>query len=327
MDFSGAPKKFQSGLTLVTGGAGFIGSNLVDRLISNDYNVRVVDNLSNGKLVNLKNSEKSKNFHFEKSELNNPQSLNEILDGVKIVFHLAADPEVRTGFEDPTIAYRENIQNTFHILEAIRKNDVETIIFTSSATVYGEPDKIPTPENYGPLYPISSYGSSKLACEAMISSYCHTYGINGLIFRLVNIVGPRSKHGVIFDFINKLKKNSSKLEILGDGSQAKSYLHVTDCIDSMLFCISEVKKRTEVFNIGNDDKTDVITIGRTVCEAMGLVDVELQTTGGVEGRGWIGDVKLMHLDISKLKNMGWSPKLSSTKAVEIATKELLCKEL
>ena len=154
MDFSGAPKKFQSCLTLVTGGAGFIGSNLVDRLISNDCNVRVVDKLSNGKLANLKNSEKNKNFHFEKAELNNPQSLNEILDGVKIVFHLAADPEVRTSVEEPTIAYRESIQNTFHILEAIRKNDVDTIIFTSSSTVYGEPDKIPTPENYGPLYPI-----------------------------------------------------------------------------------------------------------------------------------------------------------------------------
>ena len=212
MDFSGAPKKFQSGLTLVTGGAGFIWSNLVDRLISNDYNVRVVDNLSNGKLVNLKNSENKNNFQFVTKDLNDLSPPDEIMTDVKLVFHMAADPEVSIGFQNPETHFNENIKNTFHLLEEIRKADVEKILFASSSTVYGEPDVIPTPENYAPLFPISMYGASKLACESLISSYCYTYGIDSIIFRLANIVGARSNHGIIPDFIKKLENNSNILK-------------------------------------------------------------------------------------------------------------------
>ena len=317
-------KKLRLGSTLITGGAGFIGSHLVDRLILNDVETKIVDNLSNGKFSNLKNSENSKNFHFLKQDLNNYEALKETMKGVGAIFHLAANPDVKMGFKQPEILYRENIQNTFHLLEAIRKADVKVIVFASSSTVYGEPSLIPTPEDYGPLIPISTYGASKLACEALISSYCHTYGINGLIFRLANIVGSRCNHGVIPDFINKLSDYGKKLDILGDGKQTKSYLHVTDCIDAILFCLDKSEKRTDVYNLGNDDKTDVMSIARIVSNCMSLDNVDMIPNEGVNnGRGWIGDVKLMHLDITKVKKLGSKPKLSSNLAVQAASKEFL----
>ena len=317
-------QKLQIGTVLVTGGAGFIGSHIVDRLVSCELDVRVLDNFSNGNLSNLKNSKDKKNFQLVKKNLEDFKALKKTLKDVKSVFHIAANPEVRTGFDHPEISFKENIQNTFHLLEAIRQNDINTIVFASSSTVYGEPEIIPTPESYGPLVPISPYGASKLACEAMISSYCHTYGINGLIFRFANIIGSRSNHGVIVDFIKKLKTNSQTLEVLGDGMQSKSYLHVNDCIDSFFFCLSKLYKRIEMFNIGNDGITDVLTIAKIVCNCMGLKNVEIKTTGGVDGgRGWKGDVKIMQLDITKLKKLGWMPKMSSNLAVEHATKELL----
>ncbi len=313
-------KKLENGTILVTGGAGFIGSHIVDRLTSHNLNVKIIDNLSNGNLSNLKNVNLIKN-QLIKKDLKDQSDLEKIMPDVKTVFHMAADPEVSIGFKNPEILYKENIQNTFHLLEAIRKADVENILFASSSTVYGEPDIIPTPENYAPLLPISTYGASKLACEALISAYCHTYGINGIIFRLANIVGSRSNHGIIPDFIKKLENDPNKLEILGDGTQSKSYLEVSDCVDCFFFCLDNVNKRVEVFNTGNDDKINVLDIARIICKNMNLDDVKLSPNGGVDnGRGWIGDVKIMQLDISKLKKLGWKPKLSSNLAVDVACK-------
>jgi UDP-glucose 4-epimerase len=311
-------------LALVTGGAGFIGSHVVDRLMSDDIEVRVFDNLSVGSISNLYAHKDNKKFCFINKDLADNDSLKVALKDVKIVFHIAADPEVRTGFEHPEISYRENIRNTFYLLEQIRKSNVENILFTSSSTVYGEPDIIPTPENYGPLFPISPYGASKLACEALISSYCHTYGIKGQIFRLANVIGSRSKHGVLWDFINKLRVNKKKLEVLGDGKQSKSYLHVSDCVDCIFFCLATQKLRTEIFNVGNDDRINIISIANIVCNNMNLKNVEILNIGGTsDGRGWIGDVKTMHLDVSKLKKLGWSPKMSSVEAIKLASEELL----
>ncbi len=318
----------QLGISLVTGGAGFIGSHVVDKLIENGTKVKVLDNLSAGSLLNLSDHKNNKNFHFVKKDLNDSESLKETLKDVKTVFHIAADPEVKTGFENPQISYKENIENTFYLLEQIRKSDVETILFTSSSTVYGEPDTIPTPESYGPLIPISPYGASKLACEALISSYCHTYGLKGQIFRLANVIGSRSNHGVIWDFLNKLRVDNKKLEVLGNGKQSKSYLHVNDCVDCFFFCLTINKRQLEIFNVGNEDRVDVISIAKLVCKTMNLKDVDLVTTGGVDnGRGWIGDVKKMHLDISKLKKLGWRPKLSSVESVKIASQEIFNEQL
>ncbi len=318
----GIQNKLENGTILVTGGAGIIGSHIVDRLVSNKLNVKVLDNLSNGNIKNLKNINLIKNPLIKK-DLNDLSSIHEVLSGIKLVFHMAADPEVSIGFKNPEIHFKENIKNTFNLLEAIRKSDVENILFASSSTIYGEPDVIPTPENYAPLLPISTYGASKLACEALITSYCYTYGIDGIIFRLANIVGARSNHGIIPDFIKKLQNNSNKLDILGDGSQSKSYLDVSDCVDSLLFCLKHVNKRVEVFNIGNNDKINVMDIAKIVCKNMNLNDVILSPDGGVDnGGGWIGDVKTMQLDITKLENLGWTPKLSSGDAIEKASKDL-----
>ena len=317
-------ERIEGGIALVTGGAGFIGSHLVDTLIANGLNVRVLDNLSTGNLSKLINSKSSKNFQFVKKDLNDFESLSDSLIDVKTVFHLAANPEVKMGYDHPEISYKENIQNTFHLLEQIRKSDVETIVFSSTATVYGETELLPTPEDHGPLFPISPYGASKLACEALISSYCHNYGISGLIFRFANIVGSRSSHGVVWDFIKKLKKDEKKLEVLGDGKQSKSYLHVSDCINSFFFCLGPPTKQIEIFNVGNVDRTNVMIIAKIVCKNMNLADVKILTTGGDEnGRGWKGDVKQMHLDITKLKKLGWTPTLSSSDSIERASKEIL----
>jgi len=315
--------KMNLGGILVTGGAGFIGSHLVDRLISNKLNVKVLDNLSNGNLSNLNKCGSIKESFFVKKDLYDFYSIRDDFADIKLVFHMAAEPEVRINTKHPEISFRENIQNTFHVLEACRKSDVENILFASSSVVYGEPNVIPTPEDYGPLLPISNYGATKLACESMISSYCQSYGINGIIFRLANIVGSRSNHGVILDFINKLRKNSNELEVLGDGTQNKSYLEISDCIDAIMLSLSKAKKRIEVFNVGNDDKIDVISIAKTVCKNMNT-NPEIIVNGGVDnGRGWVGDVKLMQLDIAKLKQLGWQPRFSSLEAVNRACYDIL----
>jgi UDP-glucose 4-epimerase len=308
---------------LVTGGAGFIGSHIVDRLADEGIYVKAFDNLSTGKLSNLSNNEGKKNFHFIKDDLNNPIGIQNALNDVKIVFHMAADPEVRTGFENPESSYRENVRNTFFLLEEIRKSNVSKLVFASSSAVYGDAQVLPTPENYGPLLPISAYGASKLACEAYVSSYCSNYGIEGYIVRPANVIGARGRHGVTWDFINKLKKNPSELEVLGDGKQTKSYIHVSDGVDGFFYCMKKTPKKVEIYNLGSEDRVDVMSIAKIVVKNMHLENTKIVTTGGVDGgRGWIGDIKQAHLDITKLKNLGWSPKLSSAESVDLASKEL-----
>lgn len=308
---------------LITGGAGFIGSHLAEKLSTLDIPVKILDNFSSGNLSNLEQLSSKKNIEIIKSDLNNLENIPDLLNGIKTVVHLAAYPEVRTGFEKPEIAFNENIKNTFNLLELIRKSNVEHMVFSSSSVVYGEPSLIPTPENYGPLLPISPYGGSKLACEGLISSYCYNYDIHGVMLRLANVIGSRSRHGVIWDFINKLKNNSDELEILGNGKQTKSYIHVSDCIEGFLFSLTNSKNKVDIFNIGNTDKIDVFEIGKIICDTMNLSKTKLKTEGGTsDGRGWIGDVILMLLDISKLSNLGWKPNLSSYESVKKSSKEL-----
>lgn len=312
---------------LVTGGAGFIGSHLVDKLMQQGYHVRVVDNLSAGRIENIKQWLNHPRLQLIKGDLRNPQIANEATKGVDMVFHLAANPEVRIGSQKPQEIYENNVTATYNLLEAMRAHNVKHIVFASSSTVYGEAKQIPTPEDYTPLQPISVYGASKLACEALISGYAHTFKIKALILRLANIVGERSNHGVIFDFIMKLRRNPRKLEILGDGTQRKSYLHVKDCINAILHLnevFLEEDKLYDVYNVGSEDWITVREIANIVVEEMGLENVEYYFTGGVDGgRGWPGDVKLMLLDITKAKSKGWKPTMNSRETVKQATKELL----
>ena len=309
----------------MTGGAGFIGSHLVDTLMGGDGEVSVLDNLSSGSLENIRQWLESPRFKFVRGDLLDKEDLAEALEGCEVFFHLAANPEVRLSSVEPDVHFRQNVVATYNLLEALRRSGAaESLVFTSSSTVYGDASEIPTPEDYAPLVPISVYGASKLASEALITAYAHTYGFRAVIYRLANIVGPRSRHGVIYDFIRKLKTNPGELEILGDGTQAKSYLHVDDCVEAMLLGLAQSASRVEVSNLGSEDRVDVKTIAAVVVEEMGLGEVGFRFTGGVDGgRGWKGDVKYMHLAIDKLKTIGWRPRLNSVEAVRETAKSIL----
>ena len=309
---------------LVTGGAGFIGSHLVEALINKGHNVTLLDNLSSGHKRNLSGISDSHNLNFLAGDCRFTADVKEALKNVDAVFHLAANPEVRLELADPKRCYEQNIKATYVLLERIRKSNVETIVLASSSTVYGDASISPTPESYGPLKPISVYGASKLACEALVSSYCYSFKKKGIIIRPANIVGPRATHGVILDFIKKLKANPSELEILGDGTQTKSYLYINDCIDAIIKAFESTEDPVAIYNIGSEDQTNVAEIAKIITQEMGLKNVKLKFSGGVEGgRGWIGDVKNMLLDITQLKSLGWRPKLNGKQAVREAAKSLI----
>jgi len=307
---------------LVTGGAGFIGSHLVERLLL-DNEVTVLDNFSSGRIEFLEPYRDIPDFHLLTGDLMNPKILDNAVSGKDFIFHLAANPDVKLGSEDTHVHLEQNVLATYNLLEAMRKNDVRQMAFTSTSTVYGEAAQVPTPEDYGPLLPISLYGASKLSCEALISSYCHTFQMQSWIYRFANIVGERGTHGVLVDFIRKLRENSGKLEILGSGKQRKSYLEVKDCILAMIHAVEHSSGEVNVFNIGSEDSVDVTEIADIVVGQMGLDGVEYNYTGGIDGRGWRGDVKLMLLSIEKIKRLGWSPELGSARALEVAVRALL----
>jgi UDP-glucose 4-epimerase len=300
---------------VVTGGAGFIGSHLVDALVARGETVRVIDSLRSGSEQNLSTHLSQNRIRFIRSDLLE-DGWQDTLSGAERVWHLAADPDVRQGAFTPGSQVRQNILATWRVLEAMRAARVPEIVFTSTSTVYGDAKVIPTPEDYSPLEPISVYGATKLSCEALISAYCHSFGMRAWIFRFANIIGKRSNHGVIWDFIRKLSDDPHRLEILGDGRQSKSYMEVGACVDAMLYAIDHASDRLNTFNIGSEDWIDVRSIADLVVEAMGLSNVEYTFTGGE--RGWLGDVPRMQLSVQKLKSLGWRPPLGSRESVKIA---------
>jgi len=308
---------------LVTGGAGFIGSHLVDRLLNDGIKVHVLDNLSTGNIEHIKrwnNNNNNNNFRFFKLDLVH-DTIEYYGDRYSTIFHLAANPDVRSSSINPKEHFEQNIISTFNILEYARKHDIDTFVFTSSSTVYGEPNVIPTPEDTL-LMPISMYGASKAACESLICSYAHMYGIKAVIYRLANVIGVRSTHGVIYDFINKLIRNKNMLEILGNGKQRKSYIHVNDCINAMLIGLNSNDK-INIFNVGSDDYIDVITIADIIINALGLSDVQLKFIDNGDGRGWKGDVKVMLLDTTRLKRLGWRAMYNSKEAVRVTVNDII----
>ncbi len=311
--------------SLVTGGAGFIGSHLVDFLMNSGETVRVLDNLSAGDLNNLSSWLSSPKMKLFQGDVLDKEIVFEALEGCDTVFHLAANPEVRSDKASPQDHFKQNIEATYNLLECMREvGGVERFVFASTSTVYGEPSEIPTPETYGPLKPISYYGASKLASEALSMSYASMCEFGCVIYRLANVVGPRSNHGVIWDFVKKLRGDSSRLEVLGDGSQSKSYLYVDDCISGMMAGLDDLDGAIRVYNVGSNDRVDVLSIADAVIDAMALENVEISTTGGVSGgRGWRGDVKKMQLDMSLLNSRGWSAKLSSVEAVRETARNIV----
>ncbi len=298
-------------MIVVTGGAGFIGSHVVDRLIESDE-IIVIDNFSSGKEEYINEEAK-----VVKADISSENIVDHIKDAEE-VWHIAANPDVRIGAENPDEIYRNNVLATYRLLEAMRRVSVSRIVFTSTSTVYGEAKVIPTPEDY-PTHPISIYGASKLACEALIESYCHTFDMQAWIYRFANVIGKRSTHGVIYDFMMKLKRNPRELEILGNGEQNKSYIYISDCVDAM-FAGLKANERVNIFNIGSEDQVKVRRIAEIVCEELDL-NPKFRFTGG--DRGWKGDVPVMLLSIEKLKRIGWRPKYSSEEAVRMAVRDLI----
>lgn len=306
------------GRILVTGGAGFIGSHLVERLLSEGHPVRVIDNLVSGSKANLDTT--NGNLEFMKGDLLSERDSAEAVKGCPVVFHLAANPNVR----DMTGHFRENVLTTNNILDACSKQkSVKRFFFTSTSTVYGNAKILPTPEEHK-FAPISMYGATKAACESLICGYCNAFGFDGVILRLANIVGPRANHGIIPDFMAKLTKNPKELEILGNGLQKKSYLHVDDAVDAFVLGMSHNFKETRVdaFNVGSHDAITAREIAKIVGREMGLKKVRLRCTGGVGG--WKGDVPKMLLSTKKIeKLLGWRPSHKSGDAVRRAAMALM----
>jgi len=307
---------------LVTGGAGFIGSHLVERLLS-ENRVTVLDNFSSGRRAHLAGHLKDPSFRLIEADMMDAKALEKALEDMDMVFHLAANPDVKLGAQDTRVHLDQNVLATYNLLEAMRKAGVRNVAFTSTSTIYGEAEVVPTPEEYGPLKPISLYGASKLACEALISSYCHTFDMQSWIYRFANIVGERGTHGVLVDFISKLRANPRELEILGSGEQRKSYLEVRDCVLAMVHCVERSSEETNIFNIGSVDLIDVKGIADIVVEEMNLPEVRYRFTGGHQGRGWRGDVLVMQLSIDKISRLGWRPRHNSAEAIRAATEALL----
>ena len=308
----------------VTGGAGFIGSHLVDRLRERNNDVTVFDNLSSGRREFVEHHMDKNNFELIQGDLLDINKLKEAMHGHDIVFHLAANPDARLGIENTDLDLKQETIVTYNVLESMRINRIKEIVFSSSGTIYGETPVIPLSEDYGPVLPISLYGAGKVASEGLISAFCHTFDMQAWIFRFANIVGERGTHGVIFDFINKLKKNPRELEILGDGTQEKPYLYVKDCIEGIIFGLENSNERVNVFTLGCDSSTDVTTIANMVVEEMGLKNVKFKYTGG--DRGWPGDVPQVRFNCGKINKLGWKARYTSDEAVRLAVQALV-KEL
>ena len=309
---------------LITGGAGFIGSHLAEKLVGEGIETKILDNFATGRKDNLLGCMDKQNFSLFDLDLGKLGNREDYLENVEVVFHMAADPEVRTGYDNPKNSFEQNIVNTFNLLQKIKHSKVKKIVFASSSSVYGDAKILPTNEEYGPLCPISHYGASKLACEAIVSSFCYNYDIDGIILRPANVIGSRGRHGLIWDLVHKLKNDKNRLEVLGDGKQTKSFIHISDMIKGILQSMKKGENGVEIFNVGSEDGVEIINVAKIVCKNMKLPNIEIFTTGGIEnGRGWKGDIKIAHLDISKLKNMGWQPKLSSLEAADVTSQEII----
>ena len=298
--------------TIVTGGAGFIGSHVVDRLLAKGNYVKVIDNLSTSTDKYIRHHSNNDQFEFVKLDILDREKLIQEFAGFDLVFHLAANADIRRGLQDTWRDIEQNTISTYNVLEAMRANDITDILFSSSAAVYGEPDVFPTPENCE-LIQTSFYGASKLACEALLQAYCEGFGFKCWIFRFVSVVGERHPHGVTFDFYHKLKADPTTLEILGDGTQRKSYMYIEDCIDGIMLAYEKGKEKVNIFNLGWESYINVKTVADIITDELGLKNVKYEYTGGE--RGWVGDSPLVHLSVEKLKGLGWQPKVSCEEGI------------
>ena len=292
---------------LVTGVAGFIGSTLTDRLLSLNHTVVGIDNFSTGQERFLREAMPNARFDMRRIDLLDHERLDAAFEGVDLVVHFAANADVRFGLQHPRRDLEQNVIATWNVLEAMRKHSVKRIVFSSTGSIYGEPDVFPTPETSPFPVQTSLYGASKLGAEGMIQAYCEGYGMQGYLFRFVSILGERYSHGHVFDFYKQLLEHPNHLAILGDGHQKKSYLYVQDCVDAVLTAIERAEDKLNVFNLGTDEYCEVTDSIAWICEALGL-EPRLEYSGGK--RGWTGDSPFIFLDCSKIRSLGWRPRLT-----------------
>jgi len=307
---------------VITGGAGFIGSQLADNLLAQGHAVTAIDNLSWGKKDFLAHNLTNKNYTFLDVDLLDKHSLKDKFPAdVDVVFHLAANSDIMRGTVEPEIDLNNTTIATFNLLDVMRTREIKQIFYTSGSGVYGDVGETFTDENFSPLLPISMYGATKLAAEAMISAFVNLYEMQAWILRPANIIGPRATHGVIYDFINKLKVNPRSLSVYGDGQQSKSYLYVDDVISAINLVWNKAREPINIYNISSHTYITVQEIAEIVIDSMGLSGTEILCSGGV--RGWKGDVPVVRLDTSRIEALGWNTRFSSREAVQQTVKDIL----
>jgi UDP-glucose 4-epimerase len=296
----------------VTGCAGFIGSNLVDRLLAAGHDVVGYDDLSTGQERFLEVAGPSPRFRLVRGDILDPASLRRAMAGADVVVHLAANADVRFGLDATDRDLRQNTVGTFNVLEAMRLEGVKRIAFSSTGSVYGEPEVHPTPEDAPFPRQTSLYGAAKLAGEGLIQAFCEGFGMQGWIFRFVSILGERYSHGHVFDFVRALRADPTRLHILGNGRQRKSYLYVQDCVDAILVALERASDRVNVLNLGTDEYCRVDDSAGWIAAEMGLAPA--RSYGGGE-RGWVGDSPFIFLDCSRMRALGWKPRLGIREGV------------
>ena len=304
----------------ITGGAGFVGSNMADRLLKDGHEVTVYDNFSTGLEPFLAFAKQNERFRLVRGDILDLPALKEAMAGSDFVFHFAANADIRDNLAHPEFVFEQNARGTFCVLEAMRATGVHAIAFSSTGSVYGEPEVFPTPENAPFPIQTSLYAASKTYGEGMISAYCEGYGFTAYIFRFVSLLGERYPHGHVFDFVRKLKANPETLEILGDGHQRKSYLYISDCINAILTAIRATDHGVNIYNLGTDEYCEVKDSAGWIAERMGLKPA-FSFTGGK--RGWVGDSPFIYLDTGKIRSLGWRPELTIRQAVERTVDYLL----
>jgi len=309
----------------VSGGAGFIGSHVVTGLLKNSATERVIvyDNFSSGQLSYLEEARADRRLDIVRADLKDLNAVTGAMAGCDTVFHLAANPDIAKAVIQPDIDFWEGTYLTQNVLEAMRITGAQKILYTSGIGVYGENPTVAFAEDYGPCLPISTYGASKLACEGLVAAYCHMFELTGRAFRFANVVGPRQTHGVGYDFVRRLKADPTRLPILGDGTQKKSYIHVDDVLGAIRMADSSAANKYDVFNVATEDYITVREIADLAVQVSGLspATVKYEFKGG--DRGWKGDVPIVRFDCSKMKELGWKAQRSSAEAITDAMQAML----
>jgi UDP-glucose 4-epimerase len=306
----------------IIGGAGFIGSHLCRKILKEDKesNVKIYDNFSSGRKWHLEEIIENKNLSIIEADVKNIDELTESMKGSDIVYHFASNPDIAKAMTQPDIDFWEGTYLTNNVLEAMRRSGVKNLLYASGSGVYGDAKYIETDEDYSPQLPVSTYGASKLSCEALISSYCYMFDMNAAAFRFANVVGPNQTHGVGYDFVKKLLNNNSQLNIMGDGMQSKSYIYVDDVINAMLLIEKNFLKGYSYFNVATKDYITVKEIGKIATDVMNLNNTEFIYAGG--DRGWKGDVPVVRLNSDKIRKKGWSNRYSSSEAIRLSIESI-----